>query len=176
MSTSESPSAPAVSSTSKLGHVSTTSPELSKQPPFPEAGTHQEGQAPAKHPYAEHVINAAAKHVIPDHPAPNADDDEDKADINKPTKREKEHREEEPLLRGTPLEELMTPGIGLAAAPQTGTIQEEEGGREAEFSSNIKRQENTRRPGRPGFGAVRGVGSDSVSSAIQAPCAPSPLS
>jgi hypothetical protein len=147
------------SSTSNVDHVSTASAELSKQPPFPEPGTSQEREPPVKHPHAEHLINSTIKHVMPDHPAPSADDDEDKADINKPTKREKEHKEEEPLLRGTPLEELMTPGIGLAAPPKTDTIEEEAGS-----SDDAKRQEATQKPGRPGFGAVRGVGSESVSS------------
>jgi hypothetical protein len=131
---------------------------MNKQPPFPEPGTDGARDPAPKHPHAERIINATARHIIPDHPAPSAEDDEDKAHITKPGSEEKEVREEEPLLKGTPLDELNTPGIGLpSSAPDVEAIKEE-----PSRSSNRDAREGAIK--RPGLSAMRGVGSDSVSS------------
>jgi len=138
-------------------HLSSASPELNKQPPFPEPGTDGQRDPPVKHPHAEQLINAAARHLAPEKPAPPAEEDEEKAQLNKPDSPQKEKREEEPLLRGTPLDELLTPGLGLPASPKVDTIKEEE---RAEKGHTDARQGASKRPG---LSAMRGVGSDSVS-------------
>lgn len=137
-------------------HLSSASPELSRQPPFPEPGTGGQRDPAPKHPHAERLINAAARHLAPEKPAPPVDEDEEKAQINKPDSAQREKREEEPLLRGTPLDELTTPGIGLPASPKVETIKEESS--KSDYSD--ARQGASKRPG---LSAMRGVGSDSVS-------------
>ena len=137
-------------------HVSSASPELSRQPPFPEPGTDGHRDPAPKHPHAERLINAAARHLAPERPAPSGEEDEENAQINKPESSQREQREEEPLLRGTPLDELTTPGIGLPASPKVETINEESS--KSEYSD--ARQGASKRPG---LNAMRGVGSDSVS-------------
>jgi hypothetical protein len=130
---------------------------MNKQPPFPEPGTGGARDPAPKHPHAERIINATARHIIPDHPAPSAEDDEDKAHITKPGSEEREAREEEPLLRGTPLDELNTPGIGLpSSSPKVEAIKEEP-------SRSTDRDAREGAMKRPGLSAMRGVGSDSVS-------------
>jgi hypothetical protein len=154
MSTSNTATTPPATSTS---NISQTSPEMSKQPPFPEPGTGGAREPAPKHPHAERIINATARHIIPDNPAPSAEDDEDKAHITKPGSEEREAREEEPLLKGTPLDELNTPGIGLpSSAPNVEAIKEE-----PSRSTDKDAREGAIK--RPGLSAMRGVGSDSVS-------------
>lgn len=138
-------------------HTSSASPELSKQPPFPEPGTGAQRDPAPKHPHAERLINAAARHLAPEKPAPPVDEDKEKAQINKPDSSQREKREEEPLLRGTPLDELVTPGLGLPTSPKVETIKEESS--RSEYTD--ARQGASKRPG---LSAMRGVGSDSVSS------------
>jgi sterol 3beta-glucosyltransferase len=128
---------------------------MDKQPPFPEPGTTAPQDPPAKHPNAERLLNAAARHVFPEHPAPDPEDDEDNAQLNKPDGEMRQTREEEPLLRGTPLDELMTPGIGLPASSLSKAGAQKAGDEQQDKT-------NSKRPGRPGFGAAKGVGSDSV--------------
>lgn len=198
MSSSNSPpGTPMARSDANLAHTSSASPEATQQPPFPQAGTVQgesERTPPAKHPNTENLINATAKHIIPDVPAPSAEDDEDKAQISKPGKDEdqREAREEEPLLKGTPLDELITPGFARAPPSFTSakqpvqverkeeeeTLQEkpsdfsrvqEDKGKQPERQHQqqpVRQLETRQQPGRPGFGAMRGVGSDSVSHVI----------
>jgi hypothetical protein len=144
-------------SSSNPDHTSSASPELSRQPPFPEPGTGGQRDPAPKHPHAERLINAAARHLAPEKPAPPVEEDEEKAQINKPDSSQREKREEEPLLRGTPLDELITPGIGLPASPKVDTIKEESS--RSEYTD--ARQGASKRPG---LSAMRGVGSDSVSS------------
>lgn len=156
MSTPSDSTAPATS-TSNISHTSSASPEMNKQPPFPEPGTDGARDPMPKHPHAERLINATARHIVPDRPAPNADDEEEEAQVGKPGSTERERREEEPLLRGTPLDELTTPGIGLpSSAPKSETIKEEP----TRSKDRDARQGATKRPG---LSAMRGVGSDSVS-------------
>ena len=153
-------------------HQSSTSSKASQQqPPFPISGTAPDKRnPPPHHPNAEHLINIAAKHVVPDVPAPSADDEEDKAQIGMPGKDEKEKREQEPLLRGTPLDELLTPGLGLSQDPRRDDQDSKDGRSETSAPEQRARASTytapTRQVGRPGFGAVRGVGSDSVSSVL----------
>ena len=147
---------PPTTSSTNPDHLSSASPELSRQPPFPEPGTGGQRDPAPKHPHAERLINAAARHLAPEKPAPPVDEDEEKAQINKPDSSEREKREEEPLLRGTPLDELTTPGIGLPASPKVETIKEESS--RSDYSD--ARQGASKRPG---LSAMRGVGSDSVS-------------
>lgn len=145
-------------STSNPEHTSSASPELNKQPPFPEPGTGGHRDPPIKHPHAERLINAAARHLAPEKPAPTTDDDDDEdAQVSKPQPEQREKREEEPLLRGTPLDELTTPGIGLPASPKVNTIKEEP---KTEGRHRDAREGASKRPG---LSAMRGVGSDSVS-------------
>ena len=150
--------------------TSTSSHASQQQPPFPISGTSPDTRSPPPaHPNAEHLLNAAAKHIIPDYPAPSAEDEEDKAQITKPGKDEdqRENREEEPLLRGTPLDELLTPGLGLGQEPQGGQLDNKTTASKSAASESRPRASTyaapSRQTGRPGFGAVRGVGSDSVS-------------
>lgn len=145
-------------------------------PPFAEPATAQETRSPPpKHPNAEHFINATAKHIVPDVPAPSASQHEDGAEITKPEEDEdqREEREEEPLLKGTPLDELLTPGLGQGAPAMSGVNEEgddrpdQREGRMVDKGKTIvksdDRPDTRQQPGRPGFGAMRGVGSDSVS-------------
>jgi len=143
-------------------HLSSASPELSRQPPFPEPGTGGQRDPAPKHPYAERLINTAARHLAPEKPAPSGDEDEEDAQINKPDSEQREKREEEPLLRGTPLDELTTPGIGLPASPKVETINEEP-------SRNDYSDARQGASKRPGLNAMRGVGSDSVSALLLYP-------
>jgi hypothetical protein len=137
-------------------HLSSASPELNKQPPFPEPGTGSHRDPPQKHPHAERLINAAARHLAPEKPAPSKEDDDDEdAQVSKPGAYEREAREEEPLLTGTPLDELTTPGIGLPASPKVDTIKEE--------TSSTPKDSRLGATKRPGLSAMRGIGSDSVS-------------
>ncbi|WWC86113.1 uncharacterized protein L201_000984 [Kwoniella dendrophila CBS 6074] len=82
-------------------------------PPFPPAGTSPDRREPTpKHPIADQIINAAAKHVIPTHPAPGKDENGENdhpPDISKGLEQgniEKEFKEERPIISGTPLDEL----------------------------------------------------------------------
>lgn len=105
-------------------------------PPFPPAGASPDTRSPQPaHPYAEDLLNAAAQHVFPENPAPPRSPGDEKKGVTKEgrispgdrdgSKRAKEgkQREEEPLLGGTPLDEmtpLKTPGIlsgGTAGFP-----------------------------------------------------------
>ena len=156
MSTPSDSTAPATS-TSNISHTSSASPEMNKQPPFPEPGTGGARDPMPKHPHAERLINATARHIIPDRPAPNAHDEEEEAQVGKPGSTEREPREEEPLLRGTPLDELTTPGIGLPASSSKPETNKEDPTRSTDRDA---RQGTTKRPG---LSAMRGVGSDSVS-------------
>lgn len=144
-------------STSNPEHTSSASQDVNQQPPFPEPGTGGSREPPIKHPHAERLINAAARHLAPEKPAPSGDEDEEKPQINHPDSSQREKREEEPLLRGTPLDELLTPGIGLPASPKVDTIKEEP---RAERGHKDAREGASKRPG---LSAMRGVGSDSVS-------------
>jgi hypothetical protein len=102
-------------------------------------------------------MNTAVKHIFPEQPAPSAEDDEDKAQLNKPDGDQREAREEEPLLRGTPLDELTTPGIGLPASePKVEAIKEE-------TRQDHRRDSRMGATKRPNLNATRGIGSDSVS-------------
>ena len=150
-------------------HQSSTSSKASQQqPPFPISGTAPDTRnPPPRHPNAEHLLNAAAKHVVPDFPAPSADEEEDKAQISKPGVDQREDREQEPLLGGTPLDELLTPGLGLGQDSRMGQLDSKDSGSKSSVPDQRPRASTyaapSRQPGRPGFGAVRGVGSDSVS-------------
>lgn len=158
----------------KTSQQSSTSSKASQQPPFPISGTAPDKRdPPPAHPNAEHLINTAARHIVPDVPAPVASEEEDKAAINKPGKDEdqREEREQEPLLRGTPLDELLTPGIGIAPEPQMTQLDRKDSSdtldaperQETKVVHSKDRPQTRQQPGRPGFGAMRGVGSDSVS-------------
>lgn len=150
-------------------HQSSTSSKASQQqPPFPVSGTAPDTRnPPPPHPNAEHLINAAAKHVIPDFPAPSADYEVDEAQISKPGVDQREERDQEPLLGGTPLDELLTPGLGLGQEPKRGQVDSKDTRSKGTISDQRPRASTyaapARQTGRPGFGAVRGVGSDSVS-------------
>lgn len=82
-------------------------------PPFPPAGVAPHSRSPPpEHPDAEAFVNAAAQHVFPEHPAPRKGEDieEDvKRDGVDDVNAKEEEREEEPLIGGTPLEEMKTP-------------------------------------------------------------------
>ena len=112
---------------------STVSADSTALPPFPPAGASPDTRSPA-HPHqnAEDLLNAAAQHVFPEHPAPQRSPADERKGVTKEgrispgdrdgSKRAKEGkaREEEPLLGGTPLDEmtpLKTPGILLGGQP-----------------------------------------------------------
>ncbi|OCF33275.1 hypothetical protein I316_05016 [Kwoniella heveanensis BCC8398] len=90
-------------------------------PPFPQAGTSPDPHPP-KHEVAETLINAAAKHVFPSRATPN--EDEPKQDSKVPETdsglkagiADKEEKEEQPIISGTPLDEMaQTPGWEVPA-------------------------------------------------------------
>lgn len=94
-------------------------------PPFPKPGTNTDAQDQPPHPNAEAFINAAAKHIVPDHPAPTKEEGQN-AERQQPQGRDSgkedapEPREEEPIIGGTPLDELKTPmfeksGFGMSS-------------------------------------------------------------
>lgn len=112
---------------------STASADSTALPPFPPAGASPDTRSPA-HPHqnAEDLLNAAAQHVFPEQPAPQRSPADERKGVTKEgrispgdrdgSKRAKEGkaREEEPLLGGTPLDEmtpLKTPGILLGGQP-----------------------------------------------------------
>lgn len=84
-------------------------------PPFPPAGVSPDDRnQPPPHPNAEALFNATAQHVFPEKPAPREDEGgkkgviRDGLDGDGDLDEEGEEREEEPIMRGTPLEEMET--------------------------------------------------------------------
>lgn len=75
--------------------------------PFPARGTEPD-PAPHIHPNTEALLNAAAKHVFPDHPAPPKDNKDVTREAQR-AKRENERQDQRPLMHGTPLDEMQTP-------------------------------------------------------------------
>ncbi|WWC58506.1 uncharacterized protein I303_101049 [Kwoniella dejecticola CBS 10117] len=112
MSTSDSPSPPPVRQSDDANLYA---------PPFPESAVSPDQRCPApKHPNAEHLINTAAKHVFPTHPAPGENKDgkddsiPDTAQGLKEGAKTKEDKEEKPIIGGTPLDELpYTPAFDI---------------------------------------------------------------
>ncbi|WVF70804.1 hypothetical protein IAT40_005598 [Kwoniella sp. CBS 6097] len=88
-----------------------TDPSSLYPPPFPPAGTSPDSHPP-KHEVAETLINAAAKHVFPTQPAPNKDEQKEDAQLPetagglKAGEKDKEEKEEQPIIGGTPLDEM----------------------------------------------------------------------
>jgi sterol 3beta-glucosyltransferase len=96
-------------------------------PPFPKPAVSPGLNAPQPgHSGAEAFINAAAKHIIPDHPAPRKEDEGDEAEHgaqghpqSRGSSPARSEREEEPIIGGTPLDELKTPGFERAGFNMT---------------------------------------------------------
>ncbi len=87
------------------------SEEPASNPPFPPAGVSPDSRSP-QHPDAEAFINAAAQHIVPEHPAPRegegADKDVMRDGVDDLTDEEGE-REEELLIGDASLEEMKAP-------------------------------------------------------------------
>ena len=82
-------------------------------PPFPPHGT-----GPTHKPHRQDLFNAAAVHVAPEKPAPGHKEEgameEQQESTRQEAKRHAGHAEpqQEPIAKGTPLDELVTPGFG----------------------------------------------------------------
>lgn len=167
--------------------LSSASPEAQQQPPFPQPQVNPEARSPKpQHPNTEALLNAAAQHVFPESertkmpPSKESGDTaaDEKAQVTEEgrhhPREDHEDREEEPIIGGTPLDEMTpmeSPGAGSGgfpfnksrARPREGqsnlmesTIPENEAtikeasGKEKEFSVKAVR---------PGMGPSKEVGS-----------------
>lgn len=156
-----------------------------EQPPFPKPAVEQPMQSPgSKHPNAEALLNAAAKHVFPESqrttiPPIRQENEHEDAEVTREgqdgkqeeDKRQRKDREEEPIIGGTPLDE-MTPmetpmgntgsgGAGFPfSKPPKGSLAETaipEG--EAITGPTAGDEEYSVKAVRPGFGAGKEIGS-----------------
>ena len=82
------------------------------RPPFLPTGVFPGKRSSVPHPHAEDVINATAQHVFPERPAPRQGEGADK-DVRRDgvisESEDDAEREEEPIIGGTPLEDIKTP-------------------------------------------------------------------
>jgi sterol 3beta-glucosyltransferase len=78
------------------------------QTPFPARGTDPD-PAPHIHPNTEALLNAAAKHVFPEQPAPAVDDKDVTRESQNTKKGDGRGEDQRPLMYGTPLDEMQTP-------------------------------------------------------------------
>ena len=155
-------------------------------PPFPpKAVAPGEGDSEPHHPSAEAFINTTAKHVFPEAQNPAQNDapptGEEKSKV---VSRDPDHPDdfeedqEQPLIGGTPLEDMQTPmlerpgmsfgrsyrevgagdksGSGVLQKPEVPTPVPEDEEMVAGIAPNVKQEGST---ARPGFGGARGVGS-----------------
>ena len=96
--------------------------EAKFQPPFAPTGT-----SPQADTAAEGLINAAAKHAFPAHPAPPRDDDAQEAkEASAPGIKDEPvgEEEEQPIATGTPLDEIKTPVLERGVSGKLSTLTE----------------------------------------------------
>lgn len=122
---SQQPHKSSTTSTSSTSSQQPTSGKLDE--PFPPSGTYPDTRSPhPSHPDAENLVNTAARHVFPADPAPGSAPSDKGKGVTKegrisPGDRDgtkmrddKVGRDEEPLIGGTPLDEMTpvkTPGV-----------------------------------------------------------------
>lgn len=159
-----------------------------QQPPFPQPVVDPAARKPpAKHPNAEALLNAAAKHVFPESEQtkvpPTKAENHPKSGVTREGRVEKgdedsskRDREEEPIVAGTPLDEMtpmetpMQSGSGSGGFPFTrprkatselmGTTIPE--GEAVNSGLTAGEEEFSVKAVRPGFGAGKEIGSVSL--------------
>jgi sterol 3beta-glucosyltransferase len=165
-----------------------------QQPPFAQPVVNPEARSPApKHPVAEAVLNAAAKHVFPEsekHVLPPNRAFNAQSEVSKEGRVEREdddnvreEREEEPIIGGTPLDEMTpmeTPRAGGGGGgggfpftrPRKGTYAGTEPtiteGETLVSGPTAGAEEYSVKAVRPGFGAGKEMGSVSITTQLEA--------